>query len=317
MIDTQIDSFSNIPRPIVTTGTFDGLHLGHQKVLSETVRLARLHAGNPVILTFWPHPRYVLSKGEFLLLNSLEEKKELFHRMGFEHVYFHPFTKEFSQLSSEDYIKTVLINKLHVNVLVIGYDHQFGKERSGKFETIGDLAKENGFSVERVEAFDMEGLNVSSTKIRNALSEGNVHMANQMLGYDYFITGKVVEGNKIGRTLGFPTANIKLSDPNKMLPGDGIYAVYVRVLEKMYKGMMSIGYRPTFPDQPHLRTVEVNIFDFEKEIYNSAISVYFHDRLRDEYKFSNTKDLIEQMGKDRIDSLRLLKDGPKFLQRLM
>ena len=317
MTEITTNEFSEIRYPVITTGTFDGIHLGHLKVLSETIRLAKLYNGTPVVLTFWPHPRHVLGKGDFSLLNTLDEKKELFSQMGIEHVYFQPFTKEFSQLSSQDYVKNILVDKLGVKVLVIGYDHQFGKERSGKFETLGELAVKWGFSVERVEAFDLLGLNVSSTKIRNAIEEGKIVEANKMLGYDYFISGKVVKGNKIGRKLGYPTANIQLNDPLKIIPCDGIYAVYVKLAGELYKGMMSIGFRPTFPEQPRIRTIEVNIFDFNEEIYDQKISVFFCERLREEIKFSNIQDLVCQMEKDKIKSLEVLNNPPAFPRKLM
>ena len=317
MIDTGTNSFSDLDFSVITTGTFDGLHLGHRKVLAETVRIARKNNGIPVVLTFWPHPRTVLGKGEISLINTLEEKKEIFRSMGIEHVYVQEFTKEFSQMTSDDYVKSILVDTLKVKVLVIGYDHQFGKERSGKFETLGDLATLFGFRVERVEAFDIDGLNISSTKIRNALLEGKVSNAATMLGYSYFFSGKVVEGNKIGRMLGFPTANIELNDDAKLLPKDGIYAVHVKFSGKFYKGMLSIGYRPTFPDQPVKRTIEVNIFEFDQEIYGQNLTAYFAERLRDEVKFEDKEALILQMKNDKTESLQLLNDYPLFAEKLV
>ncbi len=307
----------DIKYPVITTGTFDGLHLGHQKVLSETIRIAKKYNGTPAVLTFWPHPRHVLGKGEFSILNTFDEKKRLFTDLGIEHVYYQPFTLDFAQLTSDEYVQKILVDKLNIKVLVVGYDHQFGKERTGKFETLGDLAKIFNFKLERVEAFDINGLNVSSTKIRNALQNGNVDDANNMLGYDYFISGKVVEGNKIGRKLGFPTANIELSDPLKMLPADGIYAVYSKISGVIYRGMLSIGFRPTFSDQPRIRTTEVNLFDFDRDIYNENISVYFIKKLRNEIKFANQEELKMQMANDKVSSRNILKDQPRFLSRLM
>lgn len=298
--------------PVITTGTFDGLHLGHQKVLAETIRIANKHNGTPVVLTFWPHPRHVLGKGDFNLLNTFEEKKQLFSDLGIKHVYYQPFTLDFAKLSSEEYVEKILVEKLNVKVLVVGYDHQFGKERTGKFETLGELAEKFNFKLERVGALDMEGLNVSSTKIRNALELGNVCQANKMLGYDYFISGTVVEGFKLGRELGFPTANIKLTDNKKLLPTDGVYAVYGKVEDKIYPGMLSIGFRPTFENQPHIRSVEVNFFNFSKEIYNEPITIYFIERLREEVKYKSVDELIAQLHVDRENAMNLLKSTPKM-----
>lgn len=307
----------SIKNPVITTGTFDGLHLGHQKVISHTINIAREKNGTPVILTFWPHPRLVLGKGDFNLLNTFEEKNQIFKDLGVEHVYYQKFTPEFAQLSSEEYVKTILVEKFGVHTLVVGYDHQFGKERTGKFETLGDLAFKYGFSLEKVDALNVNSLSVSSTKIRNLIENGNVCESNKMLGYDYFIEGTVVEGHKIGAKLGFPTANIKLSDTKKMIPGDGIYAVYAKVNEKTYKGALNIGFRPTFPDQLHEKSIEVNLFDFSDTIYNAPVSVYFIKKLREEIKFKTVDDLISQMHLDKENAKTVLNGEPKFPRNLM
>ncbi|MBI5541194.1 MAG: bifunctional riboflavin kinase/FAD synthetase [Bacteroidia bacterium] len=312
MTEIEDNISTNLTYPVITTGTFDGLHLGHQKVLAETIRIANKYNGTPSVLTFWPHPRHVLGKGEFSLLNTFEEKKQLFNNLGIEHVFYQPFTLDFAKLSSEEYVEKILVKKLKVKVLVVGYDHQFGKERTGKFETLGELAEKFNFKLERVAALDMDGLNVSSTKIRTALEVGNVNQANKMLGYDYFISGTVVEGFKVGREIGFPTANIKLTDDKKLLPTDGVYAVYAKVEEKFYQGMLSIGYRPTFENQPHVRSVEVNLFNFSKEIYNMPIAIYFIERLRDEVKYKSIDELISQLHIDKENSINLLKSTPKM-----
>lgn len=307
----------SIKNPVITTGTFDGLHLGHQKVISHTINIAREKNGTPVILTFWPHPRLVLGKGDFNLLNTFEEKNQIFKDLGVEHVYYQKFTPEFAQLSSEEYVKTILVEKFGVHTLVVGYDHQFGKERTGKFETLGDLAIKYGFSLEKVDALNVNSLSVSSTKIRNLIENGNVCESNKMLGYDYSVEGNVVEGHKIGAKLGFPTANIKLSDTKKMIPGNGVYAVYARINEKIYKGALNIGYRPTFPDQLHEKSIEVNLFDFSDNIYNAQITVYFIKKLREELKFNTVDDLISQMHLDKENAKTVLNGEPKFPRNLM
>jgi riboflavin kinase / FMN adenylyltransferase len=307
----------SINNPVITTGTFDGVHLGHQKVILHTINIAKKKNGTPVILTFWPHPKLVLGKGDFNLLNTFEEKKQIFKDLGVEHVYFQKFTPEFAQLSSEEYVKTILVEKFGVHTLVVGYDHQFGKERTGKFETLGDLALKYGFSLEKVDALNVNTLSVSSTKIRHLIENGNVCESNEMLGYNYYIEGTVIEGHKIGRKLGFPTANIKLSDAKKMIPGNGVYAVYAKVNEKIYKGALSIGYRPTFPDQLHEKSIEVNLFDFSDTIYNAAISVYFIKKLREEIKFNKVDDLISQLNLDKENAKTVLNGEPKFPRKLM
>jgi riboflavin kinase/FMN adenylyltransferase len=302
----------HLKTPVITTGTFDGLHLGHQKVLAQTVAIAKQINGTPIVLTFWPHPRHVLKKEDFKLLTTFDEKKQLFSKLGIENVFYQPFTIDFAQLSSEEYVEKILVEKLKVKVLVVGYDHQFGKERTGKFETLGELAEKFNFKLERVIAIDMQGLNISSTKIRNAIEIGNVNNANKMLGYDYFISGIVVEGFKMGRKIGFPTANIKLHDELKLLPANGVYAVYGEVEGKIYSGMLNIGYRPTTENQTHVKTIEINIFNFSKEIYNMPMTIYFIEKLRDEVKFKNIDELKNQLNIDKENAQKLLKSLPKM-----
>jgi riboflavin kinase / FMN adenylyltransferase len=307
----------NFKNPVITTGTFDGLHAGHQKVIAKTIEIANKTKGTPVIITFWPHPRFILGKGEFSLLNTFEEKNRLFKEMGIEHVYYQKFTPDFAQLSSEEYVKQILVDKFGVRTLVVGYDHQFGKKRTGKFETLGDLARKFNFELEKVDALNLNGLSVSSTKIRAFLEDGKISEANQMLGYDYFICGKVVEGYKMGRKLGFPTANISLSDSMKLLPQDGVYAVFACVENKMYKGMLSIGYRPTFTEQPSKKSIEVNLFDFSGDIYNSSVCLYFIRKLRDENKYATLEELKNQLQTDKENAQKLLNGNPKFPDKLM
>ena len=306
-----------LKHPVVTTGTFDGLHIGHQEVISQTVSISKKKNGTPVVFTFWPHPRHVLGKGDFSLLNTFEEKRSLFRRLGVEYVYYQPFTKEFSNLSSEEYVKNILVDKIGVKTLVVGYDHQFGKERAGKFDTLGELAEKNNFEVFKVEALDLNGLSVSSTKIRNALEIGNVVQANKMLGYDYFISGTVVEGFKMGREIGFPTANIQLTDDLKLLPSDGVYAVYSEIDGEFFSGMLNIGYRPTIENQPKIKSIEINLFNFSRDIYNMPMKVYFIERLRNEIKFNGLDGLIAQLNIDKENSQKLLLSLPNLLQSLV
>lgn len=306
-----------LTNPVVTIGTFDGLHRGHQLVISQTIEIAKKKNGIPVVFTFWPHPRFVLGKGNFSLLNSLEEKKLLFKRLGIKYVYFQPFTKEFANLTSQEYVKNILSDKIGVKTLVVGYDHQFGKEREGKFDTLFELSKLYNFELYKVNALDISSITVSSTKIRMALEEGNITNANKLLGYDYFISGIVVDGFKIGKKIGFPTANLTLDDELKLVPKDGVYAVYIEIKNKFYKGMLYIGYRPTIENQPHIKTIEVNIFDFSHEIYNTPVKVYFAERLRDDIKFKDINELIINLKIDEENSRKVLKEMPEFPMSLI
>ncbi len=310
LIDTS--DLIKLKHPVVTIGTFDGLHLGHQKVLAQTINIANKKEGTPVVFTFWPHPRHVLGHENFNLINTFEEKRILFKRLGVEYVYFQNFTKEFSNLTSHEYVKNILVDKIGLKSLVVGYDHQFGKNRDGKFDTLGDLAKLYDFDLYKVDAFDISNITVSSTKIRLALENGDVEKANTLLGYDYFMSGTVVDGFKIGKTIGFPTANLKLDNHLKLVPKEGVYAVYIEIENMFYKGMLNIGYRPTIENQPHEKSIEVNIFDFSKDIYNQSIKIYFAERLRDELKFKNINELILNLQKDERESRKILKNMPQM-----
>lgn len=311
------DEMLKLKNPVVTIGTFDGLHLGHQKVLAQTIALANKKNGTPIVFTFWPHPRYVLGKGNFNLLNTLDEKRILFKRLGVKHVYYQLFTKEFANLTSQEYVKNILVAQIGVKTLVVGYDHQFGKEREGKFDTLENLAKLYSFDLHKVDAFDVDNITVSSTKIRSALDNGDVNKANKLLGYDYFISGTVVDGFKIGKKIGFPTANLKLDDELKLIPKEGVYAVYIEIGNIYYKGMLNIGYRPTIENQPHIKSIEVNIFNFSRDIYNIPIKIYLIERLRDELKFKNIDELILNLKIDEKNSRRILKEKPQMPIPLM
>jgi len=317
VLQIQDIKISKLINPVVTTGTFDGLHLGHQKVIYETINIAKEKGATPVILTFWPHPRYVLQKGNFSLINTFDEKSKLFKQLGLKNVYYQEFTKEFSQLSSEEYVKKILVDKIGLKTLVIGYDHQFGKEREGGFETLEKLSKKYNFELIKVSAFDFDTTTVSSTKIRNSIENGELDIANSYLGYNYFIAGKVISGFNMGKKIGFPTANIEPGDKLKLLPKDGVYAVFIEINNKMYGGMLNIGYRPTFVEQPKTKTIEVNIFDFSENIYEKLITVYFVKRIRDELKLNSVNELITLMKNDETDSRKILQKGPLILKQLV
>lgn len=301
-----IDEFSGIENAVVTTGTFDGVHLGHCKIISHLKQIALREKGETVVLTFTPHPRIVLFPEEktLKLLNTEKEKAALLEKAGVDHLVVIPFTKEFSELSSIDFIRNILVNNIKTKKLVIGYDHHFGKNREGGFEHLKKYGTLYGFEVEEIPAKDINNVAISSTKIRKALIEGDISMANAFLGYEYSISGTVIKGNQLGRTIGFPTANIKVNDSYKLMPANGVYAVKIKVKNKIYKGMMNIGFRPTIGGKE--LTLEVNIFAFNTDIYNTEISIYFMDRIRNEVKFSDIEALKNQLEKDKEVALQLL-----------
>ena len=301
-----IDDFSQLQYAVVTSGTFDGVHIGHQKIFSRLREIASRNFGETVVITFWPHPRLVLHPEDegLKLLNTFEEKAELLKDQGIQHLIRIPFTKEFSQLTSEQFIQDVLVRTIGTRKLVIGYDHHFGKNREGSFEQLKLNAPRYGFEVEEIPKQEVDHVAVSSTKIRKALEEGDVETANHFLGQPYRITGRVVTGDRIGHTLGFPTANIEIDTKYKLIPADGIYAVTVRHEHRMYGGMLYIGNRPTLDGSR--RSIEVNIFDFDRDIYGETVTVYFHKKLRGDQKFGGLPEMIAQMQKDKENALRAL-----------
>jgi riboflavin kinase/FMN adenylyltransferase len=303
----SIDLFQPVPNPVVSVGTFDGVHIGHQQIFAMMKEEAKRCGGETVVVTFFPHPRLVIhpDSKNLKFINTQERKYEIISRNQIDHLIIIPFTKEFSNLSSSEFVKRYLVEKIHVHKLIVGYDHHFGKDRYGGFNELKGLAKIFGFELAEVPACMIDGMPVSSTKIRNALNEGNVKLANSLLGYDYSISGKVVYGNRIGRTIGFPTANIELEDEYKLISAVGVYACKVDYHGRMYKGMGNIGFRPTI-DVGKL-TIEVNIFDFDEEIYGERIIIYFIERIRDEVKFENLSALRDQLIIDRARVLEILK----------
>lgn len=302
----NISEAKNIVRSIVTTGTFDGVHLGHLQVINHLKEAAQKNQGETVILTFNPHPRLILNPDDksLRLLNTIEEKTGLLEKAGIQHLIIHPFSREFSLLSSTDFVKNILVGQIHTHKLVIGYDHHFGKNREGSFEHLQQNAHIYGFEVEEIPAKDIDNVGISSTRIRKAIELGDLQTANKYLGYEYFISGTVVKGRQLGRSLGYPTANIEVYDRNKLIPADGIYAVKVIIEQKEYSGMMSIGLNPTVDGKN--RTVEVNIFDFDKDIYGEHIRVSFFEKLRNEVKFGSLEELKEQLLIDKENTLKVL-----------
>lgn len=308
-IYSSIEAFQNVKRPIVTTGTFDGVHFGHRKIIDRLKAVAEKCDGETVLMTFSPHPRMVLFPDDhgLKLLNSLDEKAERLEKAGIQHLIVQPFTKEFSRLSSINFVRDILVNQLQTHKLVIGYNHHFGRNREGSFEHLKEFAPVYGFEVEEIPVQLLDDVGVSSTKIRKALFAGDVRVAAEYLGYDYLLKGTVVAGNALGRTIGFPTANIQPLDQNKLIPADGVYAVRVEVLGKWYDGMMNIGLKPSLKDQS--RTLEVHLFDFEQDIYGEAVCVKFVERVRAEKAFPEISLLKEQLEVDRSVIAQILKEG--------
>lgn len=276
---------------------FDGVHLGHKCIIDELKKIGAENHLETAILTFWPHPRFVFNPNEDLkLLNTLDEKKLLIDKYGINNLFLKEFDEEFRNLTGEEFVRQILIDKLNVKYLIIGYDHSFGKNKSGNFELLQKLSKELDFEVEQMEAINIHENNISSTKIRNALLAGNIVEANEMLGYSYSVSGKVVHGKKIGRTIGYPTANIS-TESIKLLPKKGAYIVEVYIKGQPFKGMLSIGTNPTVNGDA--LTVEVYILNFNEDIYDQEITVKFRDFLHEEIKFEGLEKLIERLDEDK------------------
>ena len=296
----SIEEFSTSNKTAVTTGTFDGVHTGHKVIIEQLKRAAEKINGESVILTFFPHPRMVLypDDTDLRLLNTINERISMLEKTGIDHLIIHPFSKEFSRLSSTEFVRDILVNQLNVSTLVIGYDHHFGRNREGSFKHLEELAPLYNFKVEEISAQEIQQVNISSTKVRNSLLNGETYAANQFLGYNYFIKGTVVDGEKTGRKIGFPTANIEINEWYKLIPSSGVYAVKVKVENTTFNGMLNIGNRPTLKNS-NKETIEVNIFNFDKDIYGQEIEIEFFEKIRSEQKFENLSALTNQLKIDK------------------
>ena len=303
-----IDDFTKLENAVVTSGTFDGVHMGHQKILERLKGIAKKFNGETVVITFWPHPRLVLYPDDKTLkvLNTFEEKAELLKEQGIQHLLRIPFTKEFSQLSSQEFIDAILVQQIGTKKLVIGYDHRFGKNREGSFEQLRLNGPQYGFDVEEISRQDIDEVGVSSTKIRNALNDGDIETASHFLGRPYAISGRVVKGDKLGRVLGFPTANIDIDSHHKLVPAQGIYAVSVNHAHKPYGGMLYIGNRPTVGGTK--RSIEVNIFDFDEDIYGENITINLLAAIRKDAHFVDLEALKAQLKLDKESAIGALRD---------
>ena len=296
-----LNNFKTISCAVATTGTFDGVHLGHRKILNQLVAKAKKVGGESVLLTFSPHPRIVLQPDvELELLSSENEKISLLENTGIDHLIIHPFTREFSRTQSLDFVREFLVNKIGVKHLVIGYDHHFGRNREGSFDHLKEFGPIYGFEVEEIAAFDIDQVNVSSTKIRNALAEGNVELANMYLGAPYSISGRVIKGNQIGRTIGFPTANIECDFMQKLLPADGVYAGKLHVNGHTYNAMANLGSRPTIGSKQ--RKLEVHCIGTDIHLYESEVRFDLYKFLRGIEEFANLEALKKQLEVDKKEA---------------
>ena len=324
-VHTDIDNLPKFRHAVITIGTFDGVHIGHRQVLDSLKSEAKAINGETVIITFHPHPRKVVSSAilGIRLINTLSEKIELLDKLGIDHLVVVPFTEAFANQHAVDYIRDFLVNKFQPHTIIIGYDHRFGRDRLGDYRLLEKLAEKYRYHLKEIPKHLLDNISISSTNIREALLHNDIETADKLLGYEFFFEGEVIHGDKLGRKLGYPTANLKVQDEEKIIPANGIYAVYAEVKSplttyaandtsiasskengKRLKGMMSIGFRPTVDGKK--RVIEVNVFDFSEEIYGQTLRVYVKKYLREEVKFNSLDDLVKQIDQDKIDSLAVL-----------
>ena len=302
-----IEDFLKIKPSIVTIGTFDGVHLGHQKILSKLVSEGKKSKLETIVLTFFPHPRKILNPSiQLSLLNTQSEKIELFKSSGIDNLITQKFNKDFSEYSAEKYVQKILVNKLKTKKILIGYDHRFGKNRDAGIKELKTLGDKYNFDVIEISAKEKNNISISSTKIRNALFNGKLNIAKSYLGYDYKITGKVIQGNSIGRKIGYPTANLQVMDKDKLIPKRGVYLVYTKLENKVIHGMMNIGIKPTIKSKEG--SIEVHLFEWKKNIYNKSIDVFLKKFIREEKKFKSLDKLADQLKIDKENCLIMLNE---------
>ena len=305
-IFNSIESFVCTEKTVVTIGTFDGVHLGHQKIIERLIATAKDRNSESVILTFFPHPRMVLQdQSEIRLLNTIDERKELLKKSGLDNLIVHPFDQEFSRLTAEDFVKNILVEKLKIDKIIIGYDHRFGRNRTADINDLIEFGDDYNFEVEQISAKEIQDASVSSSKIRTALNEGNIELANQYLGYSYFLTGVVQKGKQLGRTIGFPTANLRIEEQYKLIPKRGVYIVACELNFTNVYGMMNIGTNPTV--NGNAESIEIHFIDFDGDLYHQQIKVELLSYIRAEQKFESVNHLQEQLEKDKIRTTAFLK----------
>ena len=307
-VHKDLDRLPVFKNAVVTIGTFDGVHLGHRQIIEKLKLVGIRVGGETVIITFHPHPRKVVSSTilGIRLINTLDERIELLEQLGIDHLVVVPFTDSFANQQAREYVQSFLVGRFKPHTVIIGYDHRFGKDRKGDYRLLEEMAPAMNFDLEEIPKHVLDEISISSTRIREALLDGKIETADKLLGYEFFFTGEVVDGDKLGRQLGYPTANLRMGDEEKIVPGNGIYAVYASLPTSTVrmKGMMSIGFRPTVDGKK--RVIEVNLFDFSSEIYGLPLRVYVKKYLREEVKFDSLEELVKQIDKDKEESLRVL-----------
>jgi riboflavin kinase/FMN adenylyltransferase len=304
----NINELPGFKNAVLTIGTFDGVHLGHLQIIKQLIKEAEEIDGTAVLITFYPHPKQIIQSAQkpLYILNTPEEKYELLHHAGINTIVVVPFTKEFAEQPAPGYIKDFLVDKFHPHTIIIGYDHRFGKERSGDYRLLENEGVKFGYKVKEIPEHVLQNVTISSTRIREALLTGDIDTANECLGYHYFFHGTIIEGNKLGRTISYPTANLEIPEKQKLIPANAVYAVEVKIegILSEYKGMMNIGIRPTIDGTA--RTIEVNIFDFDENIYGRTVKVSLRKKIRDEIKFIGLDALKEQLAKDKVTAIAAL-----------
>ncbi|TRX21389.1 bifunctional riboflavin kinase/FAD synthetase [Flavobacterium franklandianum] len=304
-IFNSINDFICSKKTILTLGTFDGVHIGHRKILEKVTQNTETDTTESLVLTFFPHPRMVLKgQSEVKLLNTIGEKIDLLEKIGVQNLVIHPFDEEFSKLSAEEFVKKVLVDRFHIQKIIIGHDHRFGRNRTANIDDLIAFGKQYHFEVEQISVQEIKDVSISSTKIRNALTEGNMVLANDYLGYEYFLTGIVSKGKQLGRTIGFSTANLLIEENDKLIPRNGVYVVKSIIDQKTVFGMMNIGFNPTVAGEK--LSVEVHYFDFDADLYNQEIRVSMLKYLRSEQKFDSVIFLKEQLQKDKEAALNYI-----------
>ena len=304
-IYNSLYDFKPTKKTIVTLGTFDGVHIGHQKIIEKLLQNATEYDCESLILTFFPHPRMVLQEGsDIKLLNTIDEKSVLLNKLGLDNLIIHPFDKEFSQLSAEEFVKTILVDTFNIQKIIIGYDHRFGRNRTANIDDLILYGEKFGFEVEQISAQEINEVSISSTKIRNAILEGNMALANEYLGYNYNLSGIVSKGKQLGRTIGFPTANIKIPEEYKLIPKNGVYIVKSILNQITVFGIMNIGVNPTVSGEN--LSIEVHFLDFDADLYDEKIIITILDRIRDEQKFESVALLKLQLEKDKNSALSFI-----------
>ncbi len=304
--DFQTASGENPKKTILTLGTFDGVHFGHKKILEKVTQNTENEKYESLVLTFFPHPRMVLQEdSDIKMLNTIDEKIALLDKIGIQNLVIHPFDENFSRLTAEEFVKNILVDQFHIHTIIIGHDHRFGRNRTANIDDLKAFGQQYNFEVKEISAQEIKEVSVSSTKIRQALLEGNVSLANEYLGYDYSLTGIITKGKQLGRTIGFPTANLKLEENYKLIPKNGVYIVKSIINSKTVLGMMNIGFNPTVGGKN--QTIEINYFDFDADLYDQKITVSILERIRSEQKFDSVALLKEQLEKDKNTALAYFK----------